>query len=201
VTTFSAIPAIPTYIQERTPGLVTQRGCSFRRADDVSEQRGGEDAIDLDSRPFTGQELTDLLYRSGRRRQEEIGSRSLDEPCPVDVVGQGTSLLEADASASQTGRWSLCALIPDRPRLISFAQNVPGDALPNARGDAVSRLCGRRCWLSLTGQGSEGVPAPRVAVRANGARADARRAREGSYSGQGALVAAPVRVGRVSLVA
>jgi hypothetical protein len=75
VTTFSAIPGIPTYIQERAPGLVTRRGCSFRRADDVSEKQGGEDAIDLESWPFTGQELTDLLCRSGRRGQEEIGSR------------------------------------------------------------------------------------------------------------------------------
>jgi hypothetical protein len=76
-------------VEERMPPLIAQRGGTGRGCDDVGEDHGGENAIDLDDGSLTGQELGDLVCDYVQLRGcGGVPARELDEGRAFDVVSE-----------------------------------------------------------------------------------------------------------------
>jgi len=80
-------------IEQRPPTAIAERGRASGRVDDVSEEDGGEETLDLDW-AFPGQELGDLLRGPGGvlTPGSEVRPRKLDESRAVDVLGAVAAL-------------------------------------------------------------------------------------------------------------
>src|SRR6516162_6470532 len=82
-------------IKERSPSVVAQRSCPFRRADDVGEEDRRQDTFDLERKMLTGQELCNLNKDCiPARDRGEVAARKFDQLRPDYVVGEVTPLVD-----------------------------------------------------------------------------------------------------------
>ena len=79
-------------VKQRAPPLVAERCGLCSGADDVGEEHGGEDALDLDVGPLAGQELGDIDARG--RRPSSVSAWKLDEGRSLYVIGEITAVCE-----------------------------------------------------------------------------------------------------------
>jgi len=85
-------------LEQFTPALISELGGAFGGIDDVGEKHCGQDAIDRARVPVTGEELLDL---TGDRfdvphPRPVVDAVEFDQPCPGDLRGQLTPVLQRD---------------------------------------------------------------------------------------------------------
>ena len=99
-------------IEQRSPASITELSCFACRVHDVSEEGGGEDALNLDPRAFPRDELGNGLkvLDGWSREPTNIGALNLEKRRPLDVVGQVSAELDSHyeiAAGVRNERWHL----------------------------------------------------------------------------------------------
>src|SRR5919197_291292 len=81
-------------LEQLAPAPVAELHRALRRADDVGEEDGREDAVGLGRRPRPGQELLDLVHDLvGVDPRDVVVPGQLDEACARDVLGDVAPLV------------------------------------------------------------------------------------------------------------
>src|ERR1700721_1447646 len=82
-------------VQSRTPSLVPEGSGSFRGPDDVGEQDGRQNAVNLEDGTLASDELRNLVdERVHRRGEADVPTGQLDEAGAVDVVSEEAAVLD-----------------------------------------------------------------------------------------------------------